>query len=215
MRLRNVKNASEILKSRPDIIICNPENYKGKWKELFGNDQPIYLEIGMGKGQFIITNAQKFPDCNFIGLELEASVLTKAIKKINEEIANLYIINYDATNIKNVFANNEIDKIFLNFSDPWPKNRHIKRRLTEKNFLDNYQDILKNDCSIEFKTDNRKLFEFSLMEFIARGWKMEKLSLNLHEDDSEVITTEYEDRFTQEGKIIYFIEVQNGKNEII
>lgn len=215
MRLRKLKNVGEILQSRLDIYVEDPRNNKGKWQSVFGNDNPIYLEIGMGKGNFIIVHAIKYPDINFIGLEIEQSVLAKAVKKIGNDIPNLFMINYDANNIKDVFEENEIDKIFLNFSDPWPKNRHFKRRLTEKTFLDNYSDILKNKGCIEFKTDNRKLFEFSLLEFISRNWEIKNLSLNLHEDDSEVITTEYEEKFINAGQTIYFLEVENGKNETL
>lgn len=215
MRLRKLKNVGEILQRRLDIYVEDPRNNKGKWQSVFGNDNPIYLEIGMGKGNFIIVHAIKYPDINFIGLEIEQSVLAKAVKKIGNDIPNLFMINYDANNIKDVFEENEIDKIFLNFSDPWPKNRHFKRRLTEKTFLDNYSDILKNKGCIEFKTDNRKLFEFSLLEFISRNWEIKNLSLNLHEDDSEVITTEYEEKFINAGQTIYFLEVENGKNETL
>lgn len=215
MRLRKLKNAGEILQNRLDIYVKEPINNKGKWQEVFGNDNPIHLEIGMGKGQFIVLHAIKNPDTNFIGLEIEQSVLAKAIKKIGNDIPNLFMINYDANNIKDIFENNEINKIFLNFSDPWPKNRHSKRRLTEKTFLDNYSDILKTNGTIEFKTDNRKLYEFSLLEFISKNWEIMNLSLNLHEDDSEVITTEYEEKFINAGQIIYFLEVKNGKNETL
>mgnify|MGYP000879193573 FL=1 len=214
MRLRKVKNADEILASRSDIFIENPSENKGKWKQIFKNDNPIYLEIGMGKGQFIYKHAMTNLQINYIGLEIEKSVLAKAVGKI-EAIDNLFIINYDATNIKDIFADNEVDRIYLNFSDPWPKNRHSKRRLTENSFLDNYRDILAKDAIIAFKTDNRHLFEFSLQELNNTNWKFERISLNLHEDFDDIITTEYEDKFNKENKIIYFVEVKNGKNETI
>ena len=214
MRLRKVKNADEILASRSDIFIENPSENKGKWKQVFKNDNPIYLEIGMGKGQFIYKHAMTNLQINYIGLEIEKSVLAKAVGKI-EAIDNLFIINYDATNIKDIFADNEVDRIYLNFSDPWPKNRHSKRRLTENSFLDNYRDILAKDAIIAFKTDNRHLFEFSLQELNNTNWKFERISLNLHEDFDDIITTEYEDKFNKENKIIYFVEVKNGKNETI
>ena len=214
MRLRKVKNADEILASRSDIFIENPSENKGKWKQIFKNDNPIYLEIGMGKGQFIYKHAMTNLQINYIGLEIEKSVLAKAVGKI-EAIDNLFIINYDATNIKDIFADNEVDRIYLNFSDPWPKNRHSKRRLTENSFLDNYRDILAKDAIIAFKTDNRHLFEFSLQELNNTNWKFERISLNLHEDFDDIITTEYEDKFIKENKIIYFVEVKNGKNETI
>jgi len=215
MRLRKLKNASQVLHSRLDIFVPEPMLNKGKWSKVFANNNPIHLEIGMGKGKFIIEHAQKHPDINYIGLEIEQSVIAKAVRKIENNIPNLYLINYDANFIKEVFDENEIDKIFLNFSDPWPKNRHAKRRLTEKTFLDNYASILKDQGTIEFKTDNRKLFEFSLLEFVARKWDIVNMSLNLHEDGEDIITTEYEDKFINAGQIIYFIEVKNGKNETL
>lgn len=215
MRLRNVKNAEAILKEYKGLYIEDPVINKGKWREIFKNDNPIYIEIGMGKGQFITEHAKRFPDINFIGIELESSVLVKAVKKVDRDLNNIAIVNFDASNIKDIFMDNEVNQIFLNFSDPWPKSRHSKRRLTEKNFLNNYQDILVKDGSIKFKTDNRKLFEFSICEFVDKKWKIEDLSLNLHEDQEDIITTEYEDKFTKVGKIIYFIEVKNEKNEVI
>lgn len=215
MRLRKLKNVDERLQARQDIVVFAPEKYKGKWREVFGNDNPIYLEIGMGKGKFIIEHAHRYPDINFIGLEKEKSVLVKAVEKVEVRPSNLLMISADAINILNMFDQNEITKIFLNFSDPWPKSRHTKRRLTYGSNLSNYQKILVDDGTIAFKTDNRHLFEFSVINFTLEGFKILDLSLNLHEDKEDIITTEYEDRFTEKGNIIYYIEVKNGKNEIV
>jgi tRNA (guanine-N7-)-methyltransferase len=211
MRLRKLKNVDERLQARTDLVVFAPENYRGKWREQFHNDNPIYLEIGMGKGKFIIENALRYPDINFIGLEKEKSVLVKAVEKVEVRPSNLLMISADAVNILNMFAEKEITKIFLNFSDPWPKSRHTKRRLTYSSNLDNYQKILIDEGTIAFKTDNRHLFEYSLTSFTSQGFQMVDLSLNLHEDKDDIITTEYEDRFTEKGNIIYFVEVKKWK----
>lgn len=215
MRLRKLKNVDERLEARQDIIVFEPEKYKGKWREFFNNSNPIYLEIGMGKGKFIIENATLNPDINYIGIEREGSVLVKAVEKVISKPNNLCFIKFDAVDILNIFDENEINKIFLNFSDPWPKSRHTKRRLTYGSNIDNYKNILTKDGSIEFKSDNRHLFEFSIIAFIEEGLNIVDLSLNLHEDKENIITTEYEDRFVEKGNIIYFVEVKNGKNEIV
>lgn len=206
MRLKHVKGAEETL-LKSIYVVENPEKYKGKYKELFGNKNPIHLEIGTGKGNFIIGMAKAFPDINFIGMEMYDSVLVRASEKLEEEnIPNLKLIKYDATNIENVFSF-EIDKIYLNFSDPWPKNRHEHRRLTCDRFLRRYDSIFRNKKIIEFKTDNRKLFEYSLMSFVRYGYKIEQISLNLHEDDVFNIETEYEHKFSLKGYPIYFVKV--------
>ncbi len=211
MRLRNVKNADEVINKRQDIVVLEPFLKKGKWPK----DKPLHLEIGMGKGQFLITMAKNNPDYFFLGLEKEKSVLKKALDKLLKKQDNLLFILGDAKNIEEMFASNEVDHIYLNFSDPWPKKRHLKRRLTDPQSLNFYRDILKKEGIIEFKTDNRALFTFSLRMFVEASWKILDLSLNLHEDKQDIITTEYEDKFVSENKIIYYVKVQNGKNEII
>ncbi len=212
MRLRKVKNAIEKINEYPNIVIPNAIDYKGKWNTLFKNNNPIYLEIGMGKGKFIIEHAKRNKDINFIGLEKEESVLVRALEKVieQEEIPNLIFLHEDAFELNNIFEDHEISKIFLNFSDPWPKSRHEKRRLTCNNILNSYRQALKIDGSIEMKTDNRKLFEYSILEFIHNGLKFNELSLNLHEDQEDIITTEYEDKFVSKGNVIYFVEVKNN-----
>ncbi len=215
MRLRKVKNALEVINSYPNIVVSNASEYKGKWNTLFNNNNPIYLEIGMGKGKFILQHAINNPDINYIGLEKEESVLVRAVEKVcDNPLPNLIFLHEDAFLLNNIFENEEINKIFLNFSDPWPKSRHAKRRLTCNAILDTYCNVLSHDGSIEMKTDNRKLFEYSLCEFNKKGLFFNKISLNLHEDEENIVTTEYEDKFVLKGNVIYFIEVKNNGKEI-
>ena len=211
MRLRKVKNALEKIQEYPSIVIPDAESHKGKWKEVFKNENPIYLEIGMGKGKFILEHARRNPDINYIGLEVAESVLVRALEKlIDEPLPNLILLHIDAFKLNDIFEDGEIDKLFLNFSDPWPKSRHAKRRLTCNNILNIYRKALKEDGSLEFKTDNRKLFEYSILEFIKNGLEFNDLSLNLHEDKEDIITPEYEDKFVAKGNVIYFVEVKNN-----
>lgn len=212
MRARNVKGASDYIKNYPNIVVSNYLEYKGKWKKYFKNDNPIYLEIGMGKGKFLIENATRYKDINFIGIEKEVSIVYKALNKVleyGENLDNLIIINADAANILDIFEDNEIDKVYLNFSDPWPKNRHEKRRLTCPAIFSNILKVLKGD--LEFKTDNRKLFEYSIKEFNNLKLNIEEISLDLHKDKVDVITTEYEDKFISLGQVIYYIKLKEDK----
>lgn len=199
MRLRNDKNAKQIIENSK-YIIKNPEEFKGKWKDVFNNDNPIYIEIGMGKGDFIIGNAIKNKNINYIGIEMYDTVISKALKKADElEIDNLRLIRMDARLIEDVFFH-EIDLIFLNFSDPWPKNRTAKKRLTHERFLNRYESIFKNKKTIFMKTDNVKLFEFSIESLSEYGYKLKNISLDLHNSDYEDnIMTEYEKKFSEKG----------------
>lgn len=202
MRLRNVKNKEEIL-NESTYFIANPEEYKGKWQKIFQNDYPIFIEIGMGKGKFIIENALTYPDVNFIGIERYDSVLARALPKIPENCSNLKIIRLNAKFIEDVF-DHEIDRIYLNFSDPWPKVRHQNRRLMCKLFLEKYDKIFCNIKEIHMKTDNRELFEFALESFSQYDYKIDTVHLDLHHSDqNDIITTEYEDKFIKENKPIY------------
>ena len=212
MRLKHVKGADEIIKSGTHYI----ENYKelkGIWNKVFKNNNPIYIEIGMGKGDFIIENAIKYPDINFIGIEKFDSVIVRSIQKSNElELNNLKLIRMDALEIDDVF-DKEIDRIYLNFSDPWPKERHTKRRLTSPIFLSKYDKIFKKDANIIMKTDNNPLFEYSLESLEEYGYKIVKCTRDLYsEDTSDNIATEYEKKFVSKGiNINKFIAVKYVK----
>lgn len=214
MRLRYDKKADVVIQEHPELVITAPNQNFGNWHEV-SHGLPIRLEIGMGKGQFIVTSARKAPNHFFIGMEKEKTVLKKAIDKMTTKLENVIFVLGDAKLLAEMFGEDEVDHIYLNFSDPWPKKRHTKRRLTDEVSLDSYRRILKCDGLIEFKTDNRALFEYSLQTFVRAGWTIEALSLNLHEDETEIITTEYEDRFVTEGHIIYYVKVKNGKNEVV
>lgn len=203
MRLRNVKNKEEILNSSV-YLVKNPEENIGRWKELFGNDNPIYIEIGMGKGKFIIENAIKYPDINFIGIEKFDSVLARSLPKIPEGLSNLLIIRMDALNIENVFSK-EVDRIYLNFSDPWPKARHHLRRLSSKVFLEKYDSIFNGKNEIYQRTDNQGLYIYSLMSYSENGYILSDITFDLHKDKEDLITTEYEDKFSGKGMPIYSV----------
>lgn len=207
MRLRNVRGASELIDAS-EYIIKDYKNYKGNYKSLFNNNNPIHIEIGMGKGDFIIGMAKKYPDINFIGIEKYDSVIVRAIEKITEDISNLKLIRMDATEIEDVFCK-EVDTIYLNFSDPWPKNRHEHRRLSSEKFLTRYDKLFKNEKKIIMKTDNRKLFEFSIISFTNYKYKIEEISLDMYNDDiKDNVQTEYERKFHEKGMPIYKIIVK-------
>ena len=208
MRLKHVKNA-DVVVNNSRYLIKNPESYKGKYQSLFNNNNPIYIEIGMGKGNFIIENALKYPNINFIGIEKYDSVMVRAVQKLETlNFNNLKLIRMDANNITDIF-DKEISLIYLNFSDPWPKDRHAKRRLSSPNFLNKYKDIFKDENRIVMKTDNRHLFEYSVESFTNYGYKINDISLNLHEDNyPENIKTEYEEKFFSRNMPIYMVDVK-------
>ncbi|SET27894.1 tRNA (guanosine(46)-N7)-methyltransferase TrmB [[Clostridium] polysaccharolyticum] len=204
MRLRNVKGSREKI-AENDFVIHNPEKMKGKWKEVFGNDNPIHIEVGMGKGRFLMELSNQNPDINYLGIEKYSSVLIRAIEKRQEtELSNLFFIRMDAEDINEVFAEGEIDRIYLNFSDPWPKDRHAKRRLTSHQFLERYDKFLKKDGVLIFKTDNKALFDFSLEEVPVAGWKLENHTYDLHHSEYNEgnVMTEYEEKFSSMGNPI-------------
>ena len=213
MRQRNVKNKLEII-NNSKYFLSDAENYKGHWHEVFKNTNPIYLEIGMGKGQFLIQNAIQNPNINFIGIEKYDSILALALKKIPEHLNNLKIIRLDAINVDLVFQN-EIDKIYLNFSDPWPKERHARRRLSSENFLKKYDVIFKNEQVIEMKTDNKDLFSYSIKSFNNYGYYIDFITFDLNRDIAAKniynIMTEYEEKFTKLNNPIYKIRVLKCK----
>lgn len=205
MRLKNVPGARETIDASA-FTIPEPEVWKGRWQEVFGRQAPLHIEIGMGKGQFLTALAAEHPDINYIGIEKFSSVLVRAVQKQNElELPNLRLIRMDADSITDVFAPGEVDRIYLNFSDPWPKERHAKRRLTSVEFLRRYENILAKDGHVEFKTDNQPLFEFSLEAAEEAGWKLLAVTRDLHHDtalNKGNIITEYEERFSAQGNPI-------------
>ncbi len=208
MRLRNIPGSrEEIARSRYVIHEDVMKEKRGRWKEVFGNDHPLYIEAGMGKGRFITEMAVRHPEYNFVGIEKYSSVLLRAVKKREEqpELENLLFLRMDAEELPEVFGTEEAAGIYLNFSDPWPKDRHAKRRLTSREFLARYDKILAKDGRVEFKTDNRGLFEFSLEEAKESGWIVEACTFDLHNDEEmmrENIMTEYEERFSRMGEPI-------------
>ena len=205
MRLRNIKGSREIVAAN-DYVVQEPEKWKGQWKSLFGNDNPLHIEIGMGKGRFIMEMASRNPQINYIGIEKYSSVLLRALEKSKEtELSNLFFIRFDAEYLNDIFSSEELDRIYLNFSDPWPKDRHAKRRLTSKEFLAKYNLCLKKEGEVIFKTDNRLLFDFSVEEAGIAGWQLREVTYDLHHSEyvEGNVMTEYEERFSAMGNPIH------------
>lgn len=204
MRLRHIKGSEEEIAESP-YVVQNPQEWKGRWDGLFGNRNPIRIEIGMGKGKFLMELASAHPEINYVGIERYSSVLLRALQKRAElELSNIYFMRLDALELSDVYAPEEVDRIYLNFSDPWPKDRHAKRRLTSDRFLAVYDKILKRDGIVEFKTDNQDLFRYSLDAIPEAGWKVEQYTFDLHRSDmcEGNVMTEYETKFSAEGKPI-------------
>ena len=205
MRLRNIAGAREVIAESP-FVVHEEETQRGKWKQLFGNDAPLYVEIGMGKGQFLMEQARRNPHINFVGIEKYSSVLLRALQKQEEELLpNIKFIRMDAERIAEVFAPGEVQHLFLNFSDPWPKERNAKRRLMSHQFLGRYEHILADSALVEFKTDNRSLFSFALEELAAMKWEVSAVTYDLHHDpqlSQNNVMTEYEGRFSMRGNTI-------------
>jgi tRNA (guanine-N7-)-methyltransferase len=210
MRLRHKPWAKDKLEQHPQYVVSNPENYKGKWHEAFEKDQPLHIEVGTGKGQFVTGMAKANPDINYIGIELYDSVIVAALDRLIEaDLPNLKLLNVNAAELDKYFTKNDVDRVYLNFSDPWPKSRHEKRRLTYKDFLSLYENILVDGGEIHFKTDNQGLFEYSLMSFSAYGLLLKYVSLDFHKSGYEGnIMTEYEQKFSEQGQRIYRCEVK-------
>lgn len=208
MRMRKKKNCAARIERCGDIRITEPEQYKGKWREVFGNDNPIHIEIGCGKGAFVTGMARLYPNINFIAIEKVEDVIVMAMEKATQaELSNVRFMDLDAERIEDFFEKGEIERIYLNFSDPWKKNKQAKRRLTHKNFLDRYKKVLNNGDYIWFKTDNQKLFEFSLNSFAAENFKLQNITLDLHNSDfCGNVVTEYEQKFIDLGQPIYRLE---------
>ncbi|MBO6113479.1 MAG: tRNA (guanosine(46)-N7)-methyltransferase TrmB [Lachnospiraceae bacterium] len=212
MRLRNVRGSREVIAVN-EYVVRDEQTMKGRWHELFGNDNPIHIEVGMGKGRFIMDMARLNPDINYVGIEKFSSVLIRAIEKQEiEKLPNLYFIRMEAEYLENVFDKGEVSYIYLNFSDPWPKDRHAKRRLTSVQFLERYKNILSNGGGVTFKTDNRPLFDFTIEQADAAGWRKESVTYDLHNSPYAEgnVMTEYEERFSSMGnpicRIVYYPE---------
>ena len=209
MRQRNIKNLQEKLEQNSGFLVREPETVKGRWAELFGNDNPIYLELGCGKGKFISRMAQDNPDRNYIAIEGQSNVALRALEKAQEgRLANLRIFIDYVHDLQDYFAEGELDGIYLNFSDPWPKARHAKRRLTHRNRLENYREVLSDEGTVEFKTDNDGLFDFTMEELEEGGFEILQQTRDLHKSgfSAAEITTEYEERFKDAGKNINFVK---------
>ena len=207
MRMRNKPWAIDYLESNDQFVDVN-NNYSKKIKEFFSKDQPLHIEVGTGMGTFITTLAENNPDINYVGIEIDTNVMIRVTEKVVDlGLENVRLVLLDANKLMDYFNENEVDKVYLNFSDPWPKNRHAKRRLTHSNFLSSYKQLLKENSIVEFKTDNRGLFEFSLISMNTYGMKFENLNLDVHDDEPETnIRTEYEEKFSQRGHKIYWIQ---------
>ncbi len=207
MRLRNIAGSREII-GESGFVVHSPERQKGNWPGIFGNNNPVHLEIGMGKGRFLMDMAKEHPAINYVGIEKYSSVLLRAVQKMEQEPAplpNVRFIRMEAEAITDVFGQGEVGRIYLNFSDPWPKDRHAKRRLTSREFLSRYDKLLKPGGQLEFRTDNKELFVFSLEELEPAGWRAKEVTYDLHHDKGMMegnIMTEYEERFSSMGNAI-------------
>ena len=207
MRLRNIPGAKDAI-AESIYVIQNPQENKGNWDKVFPQNQPVHLEVGMGKGRFLMDMAKLHPEINYIGIEKYSSVLIRALEKTDalETLPeNLRFVRMDAENICNMFAEHEVDRIYLNFSDPWPKDRHAKRRLTSTTYLGRYDKILKPEGHVEFKTDNKDLFQFSLEQVEPAGWHLDAFTWDLHHDETlnqGNVMTEYEQKFSSMGNPI-------------
>ena len=211
MRLRNKPWALDYINEHQDVIIPEPESFKGKWHEVFGNNNPIHIEVGTGKGQFVLGMAKQNPDINYIGIELFDSVIVCALEKIveAEKPSNLRLLKVNGEDLQKFFGKGDVSRVYLNFSDPWPKTRHAKRRLTHEGFLAIYESILIDNGEVHFKTDNRGLFEYSLVSMNHYGMKLNYVSLDLHVNEPEDnVKTEYEEKFSAKGQPIYRLEYQ-------
>ncbi|MEK4426657.1 tRNA (guanosine(46)-N7)-methyltransferase TrmB [Solibacillus sp. FSL K6-1523] len=216
MRLRHKPWAVEFIDAHTDVVIPNPEAHKTKWREVFGNDNPVHIEVGTGKGQFVLGMALQNPDINYIGIELFDSVIVCALEKVieAEKPANLRLLKVNGEKLEEFFEKGDVNRVYLNFSDPWPKARHAKRRLTHEGFLKLYENVLIDNGEIHFKTDNRGLFEYSLVSMNEYGMALNYVSLDLHaEMPEDNVMTEYEEKFSSLGQPIYRLECQFKLNK--
>ncbi|WP_313070390.1 tRNA (guanosine(46)-N7)-methyltransferase TrmB [Lacrimispora sp.] len=205
MRLRHIPGSEQEIEASP-YVVQNPEEKKGRWNEVFGNERPIEIEVGMGKGRFIMELASLHPEINYVGIERYPSVLLRGLQKRAEmELNNIVFMCVDAKNLSEIFNPKEVQKIYLNFSDPWPKDRHTKRRLTSEEFMEVYDKILKPDGVVEFKTDNKGLFEYSLEAIPGDVWEIKESTFDLHHSEMGEgnVMTEYEEKFSLKGNPIF------------
>ncbi|MCZ8512609.1 tRNA (guanosine(46)-N7)-methyltransferase TrmB [Paenibacillus filicis] len=223
MRLRGRKGIIEALEAQPELVVLEAERYRGRWSELFGNDRPIHVELGMGKGRFISQLSALNPQINYIGVDMYDELVRRASEKAklsreehDGDLSNLRLARYNIEAIERMFAKDEIERIYLNFSDPWPKKKHARRRLTHANFVNKYLEILNSRGQIHFKTDSQSLFEFSLNSFADLGLRMRHISLNLHAEGArtDLVMTEYETKFFERGEPIHRLEVVVGEEAL-
>jgi len=224
MRLRGRKNAREELERQTDLVVLEPQRWRGRWREFFGNDRPIHIEIGMGKGRFISQMSVLHPDINFIGMDVYDELLRRGSEKARalwrergqDRVPNLALVRGNAEYLEMMFEPGELDRIYLNFSDPWPKNKHAKRRLTHPRFLLKYRQVLNEYGEIHFKTDSASLFEFSLNSFADAGMQMRNITFDLHRNGirEDLVMTEYESKFVAMGQPIYRLEVVVGEKAL-
>lgn len=223
MRLRGRKGIREALEAQPELVVLEPERHRGGWAALFGNDRPIHVELGMGKGRFISQLSALHPDINYIGIDMYDELVRRAGEKARAsreehggDLSNLRLVRFNIESIEQVFAEGEIERIYLNFSDPWPKKRHARRRLTHEAFVAKYETMLNNAGEIHFKTDSRSLFEFSLNSFADLGLRMRNISLDLHADGlrTDLVMTEYETKFSAQGQPIFRLEAVIGEKAL-
>lgn len=217
MRLRNKPWAKDTLAAHPEMVIQEPAQWKGRWHERFGNNNPIHIEIGSGKGQFVSGMARQNPNINYIGIEIQESVLVVALEKaLSADVPNLQLLHVNGGQVTDYFEDGEVDQIYLNFSDPWPKKRHAKRRLTHESFLVGYEKVLPPFGELHFKTDNRGLFEYSLASFSQFGLVLKQVWLDLHQVEFPGnVMTEYEEKFSAKGHPIYRVEVIFPQERIV
>ena len=212
MRLRHIKGAEETIAVSP-YVIQEPESCRGRWAEVFHNQNPIQIEVGMGKGKFLMELAQKHPEINYVGIERYSSVLLRGLQKREElDLSNIWFLCIDARQLAEVFEEGEVERIYLNFSDPWPKDRHAKRRLTSPEFMAVYDKILTADGQVEFKTDNEGLFDYSLDSIPQAGWRIEASTRDLHHSPMAEgnVMTEYEEKFASKGNSICKLIAKRG-----
>lgn len=206
MRLRNKPWAKTLIAEHPDMILVRPETIRNHWQSRFASPQPLYIEVGSGKGQFIVEMAKALPQYNFVAVEIQEAAIAMILKKqVSAQLPNLQLLLADGADLTDYFGAGEVAKLYLNFSDPWPKTRHEKRRLTYRDFLKQYQTILAPASELEFKTDNRGLFEYSLVSLSQFPMHLDFVSLDVHQDARVTfnIETEYEHRFSEKGQPIY------------